>query len=586
MSHSLAICASKDAQNTAGKLPVSDVALGIEDLEFSTDRVLPTTPTTPTTAIVGTPNAKVPDTGTFSVDQFEAVVGANSETSDSSDEPRLDFSPGELGHAQRFVDYWAETTRYDLDRDCWMTWQQTHWVTDIKDAEVVHRMTIVAKNIIDTEVMGLRACIQEDGDVYSRKAKRVYQEGLRLHNHRTVTSSLAFAKVQPVLKTRTRQYDANPMLFNCLSGVINLQTGAVSPHRPEDMHSKVTPIALAPEGAECPRWMKFLNEIMCGDLELVSYVQRLVGYLMTGSVREQCFFILYGDGANGKSTFINVIFSLIAGYAHNVDIRTFEDIDRGNSPRNDLAQLVGMRFVVSPEWKLGQALDEAILKTISGGDLVSARFLNKEMFQFNPVCKVVLASNHKPIVKGTDHGIWRRMRLVPFLARFDASDEIKDLDDLLIAEEGPAILRWAVQGANLWASQGLQTPSAISEATTEYRGTQDWFLTFLEERCDVQATASVGSQEIYNDYKQWCTIAGISFPVKRTTFNERLLSKQFHKKETKAANVWVGLKLKNKLPNAGRLFVHGNDIDVVKAMPAQPNSGAQFTAVGDLEFGM
>lgn len=570
------------AQTQTGKQPVSDAALGVEDLEFSTQRIAPTTPTK---EIVETANAKASNAEPFSVDQFAAEVDSNSGASKSDDEHRFDFSPGELGHAQRFVDYWGETTRYDLDRDCWMTWKQTHWTTDIKDSEVINQMSIVATKIIDVEVPALRADIQEEGDFYSRKAKRVYQEGLKLHNNGTITSSLALAKVQPVLKTRTRQYDADPMLFNCLSGVINLKTGTIGSHRPEDMHSRVTPIALAPEGTECPRWMKFLNEIMCGDSELVSYVQRVVGYLMTGSVREQCFFILYGDGANGKSTFINVIFHIIAGYAHNVDIRTFEDIDRGNSPRNDLAQLVGMRFVVSPEWKLGQALDEAILKTISGGDLVSARFLNKEMFQFNPVCKVVLASNHKPIVKGTDHGIWRRMRLVPFLARLDESQKIEDLDDLLIAEEGPAILQWAVQGAKIWASQGLRTPSTICEATTEYRGSQDWFLTFLEERCDVEASASVASQAIYNDYKTWCITAGIRFPVKQTAFNERLLSKQFHKKVTKAANLWMGLKLKTGAQSAGPHFVHANTNFSVDSMTAQRDSNHE-SIVGDLNFGV
>jgi putative DNA primase/helicase len=240
-----------------------------------------------------------------------------------------------------------------------------------------------------------------------------------------------------------------------------------------------------------------------------------------------------------------------------------------------------MRFVVSPEWKLGQALDEAILKTFSGGDRVSARFLHQEMFQFNPVCKIVLASNHKPIVKGTDHGIWRRMRLVPFLAKFEDAQGIKDLDKLLIAEEGPAILRWAVEGAQLWASQGLHTPATISEATAEYRNTQDWFLTFLEERCDVQTGASVASQLIYNDYKNWCLTSGIRFPIKQTAFNERLVGHKFQKKATKFANLWMGLKLKT-----GPHIVHTSDDGVAMSMQPDQDSRAGSIVVGDLNFGL
>ena len=200
------------------------------------------------------------------------------------------------------------------------------------------------------------------------------------------------------------------------------------------------------------------------------------------------------------------------------------------------------------------------------------------------VCKVVLASNHRPIVKGADHGIWRRMRLIPFLAKVDETKKIGDLDDLLIAEEGPAILRWAVQGATIWANQGLQTPSTISEATTEYRGTQDWFLTFLEERCDVAATESVPSQAIYNDYKAWCISAGILRPVKQTTFNERLLSKQFYKKATNAVNLWIGLKLKTGAQNDGLRYTHGDSVNTVKTMPALPALDRSSSIVGDLDF--
>lgn len=579
MSHSIAHSASNDVQTSTGTLPVCDAPVSIHRIEAASTQPTPT-PTTPTAGNAVPQSPVVSNTEEFTVGQFAVDVAAAAKSPNPYHEARLDFSAGEIGHAQRFVNQWGETTRYDSDRGHWMTWQQNHWEAD-GNGEAVHRMTKVAESILKSEVPALRACIAEYGDKYYLQAKTVKEQGEKLHKLNVMVASLGIAKVLPEMRTKTSQYDANPMRFNCLSGVIDLPTGHLLPHNPEDMHSRIAPVELGPVGSECPRWMQFLSDIMCGDAELVAYVQRVVGYIMTGSVKEQCFFILYGDGSNGKSTFINVIYHLLGGYAYNVDIRTFMDIDRGNAPRNDLAALVGMRFAVSPEWKLGQALDEAILKTFSGGDLVSARFLNKEMFQFNPVCKIVLASNHKPIVRGTDHGIWRRMRLVPFLATFDKSKEIKDYDKLMIAEEGPAILRWAMEGAQLWAREGLHTPATISEATNEYRGSQDWFQSFLEERCEVEATASVASQSIYNDYRTWCMAAGINHPVKLSVFNERLQGHKFHKKATKVANMWMGLKLKS-----GPQFVTESTSNDGSLMQHQSSNGSHSGSIvgGDLLF--
>ncbi len=577
MSQSIAHSASTDVQTSTGTLPVCDAPVSIQRIEAASTQP---TPTTPTAGNADPESPVVSNTEEFTVGQFAADIAASEKPKPSYHVAQLDFSLGDIGNAERFVNYWGETTRYDSDRGTWMIWQGKHWQTD-GCGQALYRLTLVAKNIIPMEVAALRRSSKVDDDWADKKAKKVRAEAERMHRTPALLSALTVAKVLPEMRTQTSQYDAHPMKFNCLSGVIDLPTGEVHPHRPEDLHARIAPVELGPVGSECPRWMKFLDEIMCGDAELVSYLQRMVGYIMTGSTKEAAVFVYWGDGANGKSVFINVIYHLLGGYAHNTDLRTFTNIDRGNSPRNDLAALVGMRFAVSPEWESGEALDEAILKTISGGDIVSARFLNKELFQFKPVCKVVLASNHRPIVKGTDHGIWRRLRMVPFLAKFDGSMQIKELDKLLIAEEGPAILRWAMEGAQLWASQGLRTPASITEATTEYRGTQDWFLTFLDERCDVETNATVASQSIYNDYKIWCMNAGIKFPVKQQTFNERLLGHKFQKKATKVANMWMGLKLKS-----GPQFVTASqDIDATLMLHqhAHVSHGGSIVG-GDLVF--
>ena len=623
MSYSIRYSASYGAQTSTGTLPVWSAPVSIQRIDAASRQP---TPTTPTAGKVDPQSPVVSNTEEFTVGQFsadifdpESTVVSNTEeftvgqfvvdifdpessvvstkneeefkaaqfAADIAEaenpkpsyyEAQLDFSMGDIGNAERLVNYWGETTRYDSDRGTWMIWRGTHWETD-SCGQALHRTTLVAKNIIPMEVAAIRK--KGELDVWDEiKIKDLKKEAARMHRTPAMLSALMVAKVLPEMRTRTSQYDAHPMKFNCLSGVIDLPTGEVHPHRPEDLHARISQVELAPAGSECPRWMKYLNDIMCGDAELVSYLQRMVGYIMTGSTKESAVFVFWGDGANGKSVFINVIYHLLGGYAHNTDIRTFTNIDRGNSPRNDLAALVGMRFAVSPEWELGEALDEAILKTISGGDIVSARFLNKEQFQFKPVCKVVLASNHRPVVKGTDHGIWRRLRMVPFLAKFEDAMQIKELDKILIAEEGPAILRWAMEGAQIWTKQGLRTPASITEATTEYRGTQDWFLNFLDERCEVDANASVASQSLFNDYRNWCTASNIKAQVKQQTFNERLQRHNFQKKATKVANMWFGLRLKS-----GPKFVTASPSSDAMLVQHQPSYGGSKVG-GDLDLGV
>ena len=467
------------------------------------------------------------------------------------------YSPSDVGNAERFVFEWRETTRFDAGRGNWMIWNQTHWEPD-DIGECRNRMVKVAKRILNVEVETYRLASRDPDNWYAIQARKASKEGLRLHNLSALEAALKLASSSKELATRTSHFDMNPMALNCESGVIDLRTGVVSPHCPEDLHTQYTPVALAAPGTPCPRWIQFLNEIMCGDQELVDYLQRVVGYILTGRMDEQCFFLFYGCGSNGKSTFINTIKHLMGSYGRQVDFKTFMDMNRGDGPRNDLAMLVGKRFVVSPEGKEGVALDEPVVKQFTGGDPMTVRFLNKEFFEYQPVGKIVLATNHRPIVKGMDMGIWRRMRLVPFLASFDETMADPDLGNKLMAEM-PAILRWAVDGAQLWQKQRLGIPTAVREATMSYRSAMDVFQTFIDDRCDVSATAKEGSQAMYDAYTNWCASAGIRLPLKQASFNQRLEERGFVRKKTAAQNLWLGVCLK---PFAkGESFSAGGDLN-------------------------
>lgn len=469
-----------------------------------------------------------------------------------------DYSPSDVGNAERFVEHWGEVTRYDVGRGSWMLWTGTHWEPDAK-GDARNRMVKVAKRMLNAEVEVHRLASKEPDDWNAVQMRKLTKEGQRLHAVPALEAGLKLASCRPELATLTSQFDKNPMEFNCLSGVIDLSSGSLLPHSPERLNTHIAPVALAPVGAECRRWLQFIDEIMCGDKELVDYLQKVVGYVLTGRMDEQCFFVFYGCGSNGKSTFINTIRELMGSYAKQVDVSTFMDTGRSDGLRNDLAALAGRRFVVSPEGKEGAALDEPTVKAFTGGDALSVRFLHREFFELQPVGKIVLATNHKPVVRGTDNGIWRRMRLVPFLASFDAAQADKALGDKLKAEL-PAILRWAVEGTQLWLKHGLRTPQAVQNATLEYRSAMDTLQTFFDECCEAARDAKEGSQAMYDAYTAWCASVGIRFPHKQAMFNQALEERGLVRKKTAALNVWVGVRLKSTVRGIASSGV-GNDLN-------------------------
>jgi len=457
-----------------------------------------------------------------------------------------DYSPSDVGNAERFCELWGEVTRYDVGRGSWMLWSGTHWEPDAK-GDARNRMVKVAKHILNAEAEVHRLASKEPDDWDAIQMRKLKKEGQRLHAVPALEAALKLASFRPELATLTNQFDMSPMEFNCLSGVIDLRTGDLMPHTPQHLSTHLAPVALAQAGTECHRWMQFIDEVMCGDKELVAYLQRVVGYILTGRMDEQCFFVFYGSGSNGKSTFINTIRELMGSYAKQVEVSTFMDTGRNDGLRNDLAALAGRRFIVSPEGKQGAALDESTVKAFTGGDALFVRFLHKEFFELQPVGKIVLATNYRPVVRGTDNGIWRRMRLVPFLASFDAKQADKGLADKLKAEL-PAILQWAVEGAQLWLKHGLGIPQAVQKATLEYRSSMDILQTFFDERCELSHQAKEGSQTMYDAYTAWCGSAGIRFPQKQAAFNQQLEERGFVRKKTSTQNVWMGVRLKSSVP--------------------------------------
>jgi putative DNA primase/helicase len=264
--------------------------------------------------------------------------------------------------------------------------------------------------------------------------------------------------------------DQDPWLFNVENGTIDLKTGELRPHERGALITKLAPVQYDRE-AECPTWWKFLMRIFNGNLALIEFLQKAVGYALTGSTREQCLFFLHGLGANGKSTLLEIIHTLLGDYAHRTSSETFLIKKSGGIP-NDVAALRGARLVGAVEVESGRRLAEVLIKEMTGGDRISARFLHAEWFDFKPEFKIFLAANHKPVIRGTDHAIWRRIHLIPFNVQIPKPEQDRDLPEKLKAEL-PGILNWALEGCQMWQLYGLEPPAEVQAATQDYREEMD-----------------------------------------------------------------------------------------------------------------
>ena len=306
------------------------------------------------------------------------------------------------------------------------------------------------------------------------------------------------ACAQAFMGVEVDKFDSNPSLFNCANGTINFESGMFTRFRPEDYQTKISGSDYIPEAA-CPLWLKFLDDIFLQDQEVISFMQRVVGYSMTCSINEHCMFIFYGGGRNGKTTFIEVISKIFGDYSLSVPASSFTKKPYVGIP-NDIARLKGARMVTAAEGSENVTLDESLIKQITGGDRITARFLNKEFFDFYPTFKIFLYTNKKPNIRGMDTGIWRRIRMIPFDLNLTAEQEDKELPKKL-TEEMPGILSWAVEGFKQWKSQGLNTPRQISDATFNYQSEEDDIGQFIEDYCILEKTAYVPIQDFKNKFR-------------------------------------------------------------------------------------
>ena len=322
----------------------------------------------------------------------------------------------------------------------------------------------------------------------------------------------------------TDEWDADPWLLNTPDGVVDLKTGRMRPHERADRMTKIT--TATPSG-DCPTWRQFIDEVTGGDKELQSYLQRMVGYALTGSTQEHALFFLYGTGANGKSVFVNTLATILGDYATNAPMDSFMETRTDRHP-TDMAGLRGARFVAAIETEQGKRWAESKLKNLTGGDKISARFMRQDFFEFFPQFKLFVAGNHKPAIRNIDEAMKRRLHLIPFTITVPPERRDKNLQQKLLAERD-GILAWAVQGCLDWQRHGrLSPPQRVVEATEEYFEAEDALGRWLDERCVREANAKSLTAELFNDWKQWAEAAG-EFVGAQRRFSDLLITRGLDK---------------------------------------------------------
>jgi len=287
------------------------------------------------------------------------------------------------------------------------------------------------------------------------------------NNVNGVNAMVALARSEPEVPIRVEDLDVDPWLLNVENGTIDLRTGELRDHRRKDFITKLAPVTYNPK-ATCATWIEFLDTIFASNRELINYMKRLVGYSITGVTEEHILPFLYGTGANGKSTFCEL---LLKQMGPDYSMKAPPDLlmaKRGESHPTERADLFGKRFVGCIETAAGRKMAEALVKELTGGDRVRARRMREDFWEFAPTHHVWLVSNYKPTVVGTDHGIWRRIKLIPFEVVIPDDEQDKKLSSKLEAELS-GILNWAIEGCLEWQRDGMQEPEIVSEATKEYR---------------------------------------------------------------------------------------------------------------------
>jgi len=444
------------------------------------------------------------------------VGGADLAKSTRADESRPPaFSDEDL--ALRFAERHAGELRFVAAWNKWLVWDGARWRFD---------ETLFAFNL----------------------ARRVCREAAAECNNKKLANALASAKTRAAVENLARddrrlaatidQWDADPWSLNTPDGVVDLRTGKRRPRRAEDYLTKITVVG---PGDDCRRFLAFLHRIAGGDAELVAYLRRVLGYGLTGITREHALFFCYGTGANGKSVLLSTVAGILGEYHRTAPIETFTASNSDRHP-TDLAGLRGARLVTATETEEGRRWAESRIKQLTGGDMVAARFMRQDFFEYRPAFKLVIAGNHKPSLRSVDESIRRRLHLIPFAVTIPPDERDAELAEKL-KDEWPSILRWMIEGALEWQAKGLRLPRAVVGATAAYLEAEDALAAWIDEACERDPNAWASSSALYASWSAWATAAGETAGGSKR-FSQALESRGFRRHKRECGQGFYGLRVR------------------------------------------
>ena len=438
-------------------------------------------------------------------------------------DPLPDEPMTELGYARRLIEVYGSRLRFVVAWNRWLIWDGTRWGTDT-DGQVQRWMKVTARTVTS-------AIVLDGGDKETLRAAK------RAESNAGVKGALNLASTEPEIAISPDALDADPYLLNCRNGTIDLRTGELSKHDPARLLTKMAGAAFDPETGG-PEFAKFLERIQ-PDEAMREFLARLLGHALDGTVTAHILPIFYGDGANGKSTLVDAVMAALGDYADAADpdllrARTFDAHPTG------VADLFGLRLALLHESDSGHRLAEGTVKRLTGGDRLKARRMREDFWSFEPSHTFVMLTNHKPVVGGTDEGIWRRLRLVPFEVVIPAAERDEDLGSKLAAE-ADAVLTWLVAGYRAWRESGFTEPQQVTEATDAYRAESDPLGRFLKERCHQLPDLHVGSTALFTAYERWCAVEREDAGTP-TAFGNAMKAKGFESRRSNGIR-WRGIGL-------------------------------------------
>lgn len=470
--------------------------------------------------------AAVQAVDSMSAGDLQKLLDARRLFSGVSQKMHFDEARGELGLADQFRTFaFGQHMRYVADDARWVRYDERRGIYIDAEPEAAELAKCVIQYAVDRARRALRLATRTGTPEEVRAANNALAQARKLQRAATIQAILKAASTAPLLRVELRLFDANRDELVAHNGVIDLPTGRLRPHSPTNYARKSAGAAYDPE-AQCPKWEAFLLEVMRGDLDAVRYLQRILGYTLTGHVREEVMFFMYGGGANGKSVLANVVQRLMGDYYVRVsgDFLMMQPQSNREAATPGLARICGARIVMVNEVESTAKLSGQQVKVLVSTETISARELYRAPFDYEPTHKLWVRGNHKPIVQETDNGFWRRMHLIPFLRTFSKDEQNPRLQDELM-EELPGILRWAVDGARAWYAEGrLMQAKAVAAATAEYRTDSDLIDGWLTENFRRSPDATVDAAKAYDDYCKWAEEENIR-PMSRPALTRRLADK-------------------------------------------------------------